>query len=70
MADRLKKDWFYHYMLAPEQFSPNTVMPAYWPGGKAICKEFEGDPSFQIEAIWRYLSDGKQMGKPSSSMED
>jgi mono/diheme cytochrome c family protein len=70
MADRLKKDWFYHYMLAPEQFSPNTVMPSYWPGGTVICKEFEGDPSFQVEAIWRYLSDGKQMGKPSSSMED
>ena len=65
MAERLKKDWFYQYMLAPQDFSPNTVMPSFWPGGEAMRKDLEGDPPFQIEALWQYLIDGRQMGTPS-----
>ena len=70
MAERLKKNWFYHYMMSPDRFSHNTVMPSYWPGGKAICEEFEGDPSFQIEALWQFLAEANRMGQPSSSKED
>ncbi|MEO2014065.1 MAG: hypothetical protein ABGZ53_06805 [Fuerstiella sp.] len=70
MAERLQKDWFYHYMLAPQQFSPNTVMPSFWPGGKAIRKDLEGDSSFQVEAIWQCLNDGRQMGTPSGVVRE
>ncbi|MCH2181101.1 MAG: hypothetical protein MK108_03765 [Mariniblastus sp.] len=64
MADRLKKDWFYQYMQFPQKFSPNTVMPSFWPGGVAIRKDLEGDASYQIEALWQYLIDGRQAGTP------
>ena len=64
MADRLKKDWFYQYMLAPQTFSPNTVMPSFWPGGHAIRKDIAGTADHQIEAIWQYLLDGRQAGMP------
>lgn len=64
MSERLKKDWFYQYMLAPQKFSPNTVMPSFWPGGIAIRKDISGDPEFQIEALWQYLIDGRQAGTP------
>lgn len=64
MAERLKKDWFYQYMLAPQKFSPNTVMPSFWPGGRAIRTDLEGDPHEQIEAIWQYLIDGRQANTP------
>lgn len=65
MSRRLKKDWFYQYMLAPQKFSPNTVMPSFWPRGVAIRKDLEGEPDYQIEAIWQYLLDGRQARMPS-----
>ncbi len=64
MTDRLKKDWFFQYMLAPQSFSPNTVMPSFWPGGKAIRADLKGDSKFQIEALWQYLIDGRQARMP------
>jgi len=64
MASRLKKEWFHEYMLAPQSFSPNTVMPSYWPGGQAIRPDLPGSPQNQIEAIWHYLVDGRQARPP------
>ncbi|MDP1559993.1 MAG: hypothetical protein Q8M16_01180 [Pirellulaceae bacterium] len=64
MAERLKKDWFYQYMLAPQKFSPNTVMPSFWPRCMAVRKDIEGTPEDQIEALWQYLLDGRQAPMP------
>jgi hypothetical protein len=64
MAKRLKKDWFYQYMLDPQKFSPNTVMPSFWPNGKAIRKDIAGTPRYQVEALWQYLLDGRQARAP------
>ncbi|MCP4478900.1 MAG: c-type cytochrome [Planctomycetaceae bacterium] len=64
MTDRLKKDWFFQYMLAPQSFSPNTVMPSFWPDGKAIRADIKGDSQFQIESLWQYLIDGRQARIP------
>jgi mono/diheme cytochrome c family protein len=64
MAERLQKEWFYQYMFDPQRFSPNTVMPSFWPGGKAMRTDLEGDPSYQVEAIWQYLLDGRQARAP------
>lgn len=70
MADRLKKDWFYQYMLAPQKFSPNTVMPSFWPGGQAINKTLPGTPPEQVEALWQYLLDGRQARMPSGVVRE
>jgi hypothetical protein len=64
MAERLEKDWFYRYMLAPQSFSPNTVMPSFWPGGRAVRKDIAGTAEDQIEALWQYLIDGRQAAMP------
>ena len=65
MAERLKPAWFDHYMRSPQTLSPNTVMPSFWPGGKAIRKEIlEGDTDQQIAAVWEYLQDGRQARVP------
>jgi putative heme-binding domain-containing protein len=64
MAERLHKDWFYQYMLAPQKFSPNTVMPSFWPRGVAVRKDIEGTAEEQIEALWQYLLDGRQAPMP------
>ena len=70
MTDRLKKDWFYQYMLAPQTFSPNTVMPSFWPGGKAIRSDLAGTPEEQIEALWQYLIDGRQARAPAGVVRE
>lgn len=70
MADRLKKDWFYQYMLEPQKFSPNTVMPSFWPGGRAIRTDIEGTPEEQVEALWQYLVDGRQANAPSGVVRE
>lgn len=70
MADRLKKDWFHQYMLNPQSFSPNTVMPSFWPNGKAIRPDIAGDPKFQVEAIWQYLLDGRQARAPQGVIRE
>ena len=64
MTDRLKKDWFYQYMLDPQKFSPNTVMPSFWPGGQAIRTDLGGTSGDQVEALWQYLIDGRQARAP------
>lgn len=65
MAERLHQEWFFQYMIAPQSFNPGTVMPSFWPGGRAIRKDIlDGDPMDQIGAIWEYLRDGRQARTP------
>jgi hypothetical protein len=65
MAERLQKDWFYHYLRDPQRLSMNTVMPSFWPGGRAMRKDIlDGDTNMQIEALWQYLLDGRQARTP------
>ena len=70
MAERLQKDWFFQYMRDPQAFSPNTVMPSFWPDGKAIRTDIEGDTNHQIEALWQYLIDGRQAKTPAGVLRE
>ena len=64
-TQRLKKDWFYWFMLDPARFRPNTIMPTAWPGGHAFKKDIlDGDSKRQIESIWVYLEDGIRAKNP------
>ena len=65
MAERLEKSWFYRYMKNPQQLSRGTVMPSFWPGGRAIRQDIlAGNPDQQLEALWQYLQDGRQARVP------
>ncbi len=65
MSERLHSDWFYHYMRNPQRFNPNTIMPSFWPGGRAIRKDIlDGDVDRQMQALWWYLQDGRQARTP------
>ncbi|MEL6107713.1 MAG: hypothetical protein AAFU85_16935 [Planctomycetota bacterium] len=64
MAERLEKTWFCQYMLAPQSFSPNTVMPSFWHNGKSMRGDLPGRPEYQVEALWQYLLDGRQARAP------
>ncbi|MCR9200065.1 MAG: c-type cytochrome [Planctomycetaceae bacterium] len=70
MAERLQKDWFHQYMLSPQTFSPNTVMPSFWPGGNAIRSDLAGTPAEQVEALWQYLLDGRQARAPRGVLRE
>jgi len=65
MADRLTHDWFDRYLHEPSRIKPGTRMPEFWPGGLAIFKDIEnGDTQAQINALWNYISLGKEMPAP------
>ncbi len=65
MTERLQKNWFYHYMRNPQSLSPNTIMPSFWPGGRALRQDIlGGNREVQIEALWQYLLDGRQARTP------
>jgi mono/diheme cytochrome c family protein len=65
MTRRLRRDWFHRYVRNPQEYRPGTRMPSAWPQEKSLITEsFNGDSTKQIEAVWRYLSDGDQAAVP------
>ena len=63
---RLNKDWFYHYMLEPARFRPNTIMPQFFAGGVSVLGDIEGgDAKKQLNALWNYLAEGRNTRRPS-----
>ena len=65
MTERLHENWFYHYMREPQRFSTNTIMPSFWPGGRAMRKDIlDGHADRQMQALWQYLLDGRQARAP------
>ena len=65
MAERLQRDWCVDYLLAPQSQTPRTVMPSFWPGGRAVRQHvLDGNTQRQLEALWTYLEDGRQARAP------
>ena len=65
-TSRLKKEWFYHFMLKPDRFRKGTIMPASWPGGHVFMEDvLDGDLKKQIESLWVYLEDGTRAKNPT-----
>lgn len=65
MTERVKQDWFHHYLIDPQKFRPGTRMPTSWPNGQSqLPNILGGDTSKQVEAIWVYLDDGKKAWLP------
>ena len=71
MAERLQKDWFYRYMRDPQRLNENTIMPSFWPGGRAVRRDIlDGDTDDQIEALWQYLLEGRQARPPQGLIRE
>ena len=71
MTERLQRDWFVDYLLQPQRMSPGTVMPSFWPGGRAIRRQIlDGDTNQQLEALWVYLEEGRQARVPSGLIQE
>ena len=65
MGQRLQPQWFAHFLRAPFRFNPNTLMPQFFPDGGSVRPELgDGKAATQIDAIWHYLAEGRNVGKP------
>jgi mono/diheme cytochrome c family protein len=66
MTQRLEREWFYQYLLAPQKLRAGTRMPEAWPKGESLLPQvLGGSTPLQIEAIWLYLSDGTHARLPA-----
>jgi cytochrome c2 len=65
MARRLRKSWFRAYLLDPQSLRPGTRMPSFFPDGEAANRDIlGGDTEQQIDALWAYLSQGREAEVP------
>jgi mono/diheme cytochrome c family protein len=65
MTRRLRHDWFHRYLVDTQAYRPGTRMPTAWPGGKTMLPQvLDGDTPRQIEAVWQFLSDGRDAAEP------
>lgn len=62
MTARLRPDWFHAYLLRPQAYRPDTLMPAFWPNEKSgVPDVLGGDPDKQIAALWAALAEQKSL---------
>lgn len=65
-GERLRPEWFAHFLRDPFRFKPNTIMPHYFPDGRSTRPQFaDGDVARQIDAMWHYLAEGRNVRQPS-----
>lgn len=65
MSARLNHGWFDRYLRDPGVVKPGTRMPVFWPdANSAIQDVVSGDMNRQIDALWNYISQGKDMPAP------
>lgn len=70
MNDRLREDWFHRYLQNPTKYRPGTRMPnSFVDGRSALTSLYDGDPGRQIDAMWRYLAQGKDAQEPEGLKE-
>ena len=63
LADRLQPAWLKSYLIDPSHYRPGTLMPSFWPDGKAANREIlDGDTDAQIAAILAFAQSGQ--GEP------
>ncbi|MEW6304557.1 MAG: c-type cytochrome [Verrucomicrobiota bacterium] len=60
---RLQPTWLQEYLVNPATYRAGTLMPSFWPEGKAANTEIlGGDTAKQIAAIYAFAKEGK--GEP------
>lgn len=65
MHQRLRPEWFYRYVLDPQEYRRGTRMPAPWPFGQTTVRNvLNADVNLQVQAVWMYLSDRTKAAVP------
>lgn len=64
-GQRLRPEWFAHFLRSPFSEKPNTLMPQFFPDGRSTRPEIGGgDVQQQIDGLWHYLAEGRNVRKP------
>lgn len=69
IGQRLRPEWFFEYLVDPAAYRPGTLMPSFWPGGKASNREvLSGDTPRQIASIYSFAksANGEPLGFPQT----
>jgi len=69
LGQRIQPDWFYEYLLDPAAYRPGTLMPSFWPGGRAANTQvLGGDTARQIASIYSFAksANGEPEGFPQT----
>jgi mono/diheme cytochrome c family protein len=69
LGQRLQPGWLYEYLLDPAAYRPGTLMPSFWPGGKAAhTAVLGGDTAKQIASIYSFAksANGEPEGFPQT----
>jgi mono/diheme cytochrome c family protein len=62
---RVRRDWFDRFVENPLRYYPATPMPGIFPHGqRATLTVLDGDPAKQKEALWAFLTLGKDAPSP------
>ena len=72
-GERLRKEWFRDYLLNPASYRPGTLMPSFWPDGKASIQDvLGGTTGRQLDAIWAAVESkaGEPPGFPSHASKE
>ena len=65
-AQRLRREWFAHFLRTPARFRADTLMPQFFEGERSSRPEHgDGSTTQQIDALWLYLAEGRNVRKPS-----
>ena len=69
VAGRIKYGWMRKWLDNPAALVPGTRMPQFFPEHETVLKNVAGGTEeSQTNAIWTYLSQGKEMALPSGLM--
>jgi mono/diheme cytochrome c family protein len=73
LARRVQPGWLRDYLINPAAHRPGTLMPSFWPDGKASNREIlGGDTDRQIASIIAFARDGQGLpeGFPATSSRE
>ena len=73
LAARLQPGWLWEYLVNPAAHRPGTLMPSFWPEGKAANRDIlGGDTDRQIASIIAFAREGKGLpeGFPTTAARE
>jgi mono/diheme cytochrome c family protein len=68
LGQRVQPGWLREYLINPAGYRPGTLMPSFWPEGKASNREIlDGDTARQIASIYSFAksANGEPEGFPA-----
>ena len=70
LGQRLQPAWLAEYLVDPSSYRPGTLMPSFWPAGRASNQDIlGGDTAHQISSIYAFAksANGEPEGFPETT---